>query len=172
MAPRDPQLGAAVHPHLSSWISALSNQCCTFTFRERHLWHSMLSDVQVTVPVPCWGQWQLTGVWLFWAGSLSPTQCHSITWQFSVSAGQNQNILFWRQFWAANKREEKKYISMCVWINPVYFLLTFWCDFGAPSFSLNQNTLQACCGPSGLGGFVWHCCLHCRKPALAALAVC
>lgn len=74
---------------------------------------------------------------------LCPQHSVSTTWQLSVSAGQNQNIQFWRHFWAAKKREGKEihlYIYVCVWIKPVYFLLTFWCDFGASSFSPNQNT--------------------------------
>lgn len=29
-------------------------------------------------------------------------------------------------------RGKKKKIHICVWINPVYFLLTFWCGCGAP----------------------------------------
>lgn len=101
----------------------LSTLQLTCIFREGHWWHSMLSDVQVTEPVSCWGQWELTpvgcaqelmAVWLFWAKSLSPTQSLSTTWQLSVSAGQNQNIQFWRQFWAANKREEINiYICVC-----------------------------------------------------------
>lgn len=171
IAPRDPQLRAAVHPHLSSWIWALSSSVLPFylqgmAFMTFHAvrcagtWASVLLrsvgiDTCVTI--------------LSWVSF--PNTALSTTWQLSVSAGQNQNIQFWRQFWATNKRERKKYIYIYVYVcvnKPclffAHFLMWLWSTLLFPK---PEHSLQAfCC--LGLGGLVWHCCLHCRKPALAA----
>lgn len=134
MAPKDPQLGAAGHPHLSSWIWALSSSVLHFCL------HSMLSDVQVPEPVSCWGWGELTPmgyaqepvpVWLFWAGSLSPNIAFQPHDSFQFQQGKTRTFSSEDTSGQQRRGKEKKPIYICVYVNKAclffaHFFMQLW----------------------------------------------
>lgn len=102
----------------------------------------MLSDVQVTEPVPCWGQGVDT------CGMCSGTCVTVLSWvspsptmsqphdSFQFQEGKTKTFSSDDSSGQQIRGKNKIHIHVNVWINPATFFLTFWYDFGTPSFPL------------------------------------
>lgn len=143
MAPTDPQLGAAVHPHLSSWIWAVSGSVLHFYLQGRRFmtFHA----------VRCAGDWASallrSGSWHLWDVLRDLCDCFELDLSFPNNVSQPHDSFQFQEGKTKTfssddssgqqiRGKNKIHIRVNVWINPATFFLTFWYDFGTPSFPL------------------------------------